>query len=40
VTSIIHALALPLLWLAACLLGIRIGVRTEKGRNKAGRFRP
>lgn len=37
---IFQAISLPLFMFAMCLLGVRVSVRTEKGRNRAGRFRP
>lgn len=39
-TNILEAVSLPLFMLAMCLLGMLSSVRTEKGRNKSGRFRP
>lgn len=37
---IFPAISLPLFMFAMCVLGVLSSVRTEKGRNKSGRFRP
>ncbi|MFL0172468.1 hypothetical protein [Mycobacterium sp. SMC-13] len=37
---IIEAISLPLFMFAMCVLGVLSSIRTEKGRNKSGRFRP
>lgn len=37
---IFEAVSLPMFWLVFCLIGVLSSVRTEKGRNKSGRFRP
>lgn len=39
-THIFQAVSLPLFMFAMCALGVLSSVRTEKGRNKSGRFRP
>lgn len=39
-THIFQAVPLPLFMLAMCVLGVLSSARTEKGRNRAGRFRP
>lgn len=39
-THIFQAAYLPLFMFAMCALGAPSSARTEKGRNKSGRFRP
>lgn len=38
--NVLQAVTLPLFMFAMCALGALSSVRTEKGRNKSGRFRP
>ena len=37
--NVLPAISLPVFMLAMCALGVLSSVRTEKGRNKSGRFR-
>lgn len=39
-SHVFQAVSLPLFMFAMCALGVLSSVRTEKGRNKSGRFRP